>query len=234
MGYKNLREWMKKLESEGELKRVKAEVDWNEEIGAITRKVYSKRGPSLLFENIKGYKHNVSTKLFTGGLQTIGRIAMMLDLPKDTHIKKITEVVRERFKNPLETKLVKDGPIRENIIKGKNIDLYQFPVPKWHYMDGGRYINTFCGVVTKDPDTRITNVGLYRGMIHNKDEIGVLLVPGQGWGTHYLKYQEKKNLCRWQSCTDMMIPFLLAQQLPYQEILTSTRLWELCARSLWN
>jgi 4-hydroxy-3-polyprenylbenzoate decarboxylase len=193
MGYKNLREWIKRLESEGELKHIDAEVDWNEEIGAITRKVYSKRGPALLFENIKGHKGTISTKLFTGGLLTIGRVAMMLDLPKETDIKNLIEVVRQRFKNPVEPKQVKDGPIKENIIRGADIDLFQFPVPKWHYLDGGRYINTFCGVVTKDPETGIRNVGLYRGMILDKDEIGVLLVPGQGWGVHYLKYQELKK-----------------------------------------
>ncbi len=193
MGYKNLREWMDKLESEGELKRVKAEVDWEQEIGAITRKVYSKRGPALLFENIKGHSDTISTKLFTGGLQTIGRVAMMLGLPKETHIRDITETVRQRFKNPLEVKLVKDGPVKENVITGADTDLYQFPVPTWHYLDGGRYINTFCGVVTRDPETGATNVGLYRGMILDKNKIGVLLVPGQGWGVHYLKYQEMKK-----------------------------------------
>jgi len=193
MGYKNLREWMKKLESEGELKHIRSEVDWNEEIGAIIRKVYSKRGPTLLFENIKGYRDTLSTKLFTGGLQTVSRIAMMLGLPKETHIKEVTEVVRQRFKNPIEPIMIKRGPVKENIIKGKDIDLYQFPVPKWHYLDGGRYINTFCGVVTKDPENGIINVGLYRGMILDKDDIGVLLVPGQGWGVHYLKYQALKK-----------------------------------------
>ena len=192
MGYKNLREWIDKLESEGELKRIKAEIDWRGELGALTRKVYSKRGPALMFENIKDYKDGICTKLFSGGLASRSRIAMMLGLPRETRIRDLVEVVRQRFKNPIEPNMVKMGPVKQNIIK-TNIDLYQFPVPKWHYLDGGRYINTFCGVVTKDPETGITNVGLYRGMIVNKDEIGVLLVPGQGWGLHYLKYQQMKK-----------------------------------------
>lgn len=50
MGYNNLREWIDKLESEGELKRVKAEVDWRGELGAITRKVFTKRGPAVLLK----------------------------------------------------------------------------------------------------------------------------------------------------------------------------------------
>lgn len=188
MGYRNLREWIGRLEAEGELRRVRAEVDWRSEVGAITRKVFSKRGPALLFENIKDYQDGPCTSLFTGGLATKSRIAMMLGLPKDTRMKDIVEVTRKAFKNPIEPIIVGSGPVKENIVKA-GIDLNKFPVPVWHYLDGGRYINTFCGIVTSDPDTGITNVGLYRGMIVDKDEIGVLLVPGQGWGLHYQKYQ---------------------------------------------
>ncbi|MGA3209262.1 MAG: UbiD family decarboxylase [Syntrophales bacterium] len=192
MGYKNLRKWIETLEGANELTRVKAEVDWNGEIGAITRKVFSNRGPALLFENIKDYKNGTCTRLFTGGLATKNRIAMMLDLPTSTRMKDLVEVVRNRFKNPIEPRIVEDGPVKENV-HTSGIDLLKFPVPKWHDLDGGRYINTFCGVVTKDPQTGITNVGLYRGMILNKNKIGVLLVPAQGWGIHYLKYQALKK-----------------------------------------
>ena len=45
----------RQTESEGELKRVSVEVDWNLELGGIARKVMSNSGPALLFENIKGY-----------------------------------------------------------------------------------------------------------------------------------------------------------------------------------
>ena len=83
MGY-NLREWIDKLESEGELKRVKAEVDWRGELAAITRKVFTKRGPAVLFENIKDYKNGLCSKLFIGGLATKSRIAMNLGLPRET------------------------------------------------------------------------------------------------------------------------------------------------------
>ncbi len=38
---KDYREWLDLLESNGQLRRIKAEVDWNEEIGAITRMVMS-------------------------------------------------------------------------------------------------------------------------------------------------------------------------------------------------
>ena len=56
------------LEKEGELRRITAEVDWDREIGAIARRVLEKKGPALLFENIKGYRTGRCTKLFVSGL----------------------------------------------------------------------------------------------------------------------------------------------------------------------
>ncbi len=37
-------------------------------------------------------------------------------------------------------------------------------------MDGGRYINTWCGVVTMNPDSGEHNVGMYRGMVSGKNK----------------------------------------------------------------
>ena len=52
---KDLRTWLSRIEEEGELKRIQAEVDWDEEIGGITRRVFDMKeeGPALLFEKIK-------------------------------------------------------------------------------------------------------------------------------------------------------------------------------------
>src|SRR4030067_3814132 len=102
----NLREWIDRLESEGELKRVKTEVDWRGELAAITRKVLSKRGPALLFENIKDHKTGLCTKLFTGGLATRSRIAMNLGLTRETPMKDLVETVRQSFKKPIDPKIV--------------------------------------------------------------------------------------------------------------------------------
>ncbi len=45
MAFTDLREWIERLESDGDLKRVPAEVDWNLELGGIARTVMSKSGP---------------------------------------------------------------------------------------------------------------------------------------------------------------------------------------------
>lgn len=97
--------------------------------------------------------------------------------------------LREAFKNPIPPRVVDSGPVKENIIEGNDIDLYELPVPKWHGGDGGRYIDTFCGVVTQDKVTGRDNVGLYRGQIVDRDKIAKLLVPSQGWGGHMEEYK---------------------------------------------
>src|SRR5262249_59910090 len=59
---------------------------------------------------------------------------------------------------------VANGPVFENQNFGDDINLLQFPAPKWHEHDGGNYIGTGCVVMTKDPDSGRGNVGFYRGM----------------------------------------------------------------------
>lgn len=187
---KDLRTWIEKLEAEEELKRIKTQVDWNGEIAEIQRRALEEREPALLFENIKGYENTWCRKLFMGGLIKGSYVALMLGLSKDASRQDIRQLLRRRLKEPIEPERVDTGPVKENIIKGNDVDLFQLPVPKWHPLDGGRYINTWCGVVTRDPDNGKYNVGLYRGMIISRDKIGVFLVPAQGWGAHYAKYQQ--------------------------------------------
>ncbi len=187
---RDLRAWMAQLDAEGELKRITAKVDWDDEISQIIRKVYIQSGPALLFENIKDHGATFSRKLFTNGLGTQSRVNLMLGLPKDTPPAETVRTIRKRMKKPLEPVRVKTGPVKENIIRGKDVDLFEIPVPKWHPLDNGRYINTFNATVTRDPDTGQNNAGVYRGTILSKNKIGVLLMPMKDWGITYSKYQE--------------------------------------------
>lgn len=186
---RDLREWIAQLEAAGELKRVQAKVDWDGEIGAITRVTFALAGPALLFENIKDYEAGRCTRLLVGGAATRGRVAMALGLPKDTPIKDLVSHARTLFRQGLPPVRVKAGPVKENILNADQVNLYDFPVPRWQPQDGGRYIDTCCAVITKDPDTGVPNVGIYRGMIAGKNEIAKLLVINQHWGQHFAKYR---------------------------------------------
>jgi len=190
MAYKGLREWIQLLESEGELARVKAKVDWDLELGGIVQEVFDRGGPALLFENIKDYENTICKKLFTGSLQNYRRIALMMDLPKDTPPQEIIKIYMQRLKRPIKPVSVKTGPVKKNVVSGDEVDLYQFPTPKWRNLDGGRYIGTCDGVVTKDPISGWVNVGLYRRMIHNKNQTGITIIPGQHNWMHWRAYRK--------------------------------------------
>jgi UbiD family decarboxylase len=138
---------------------------------------------------MKDHETTMSTKLFTNGLGTPARWNLMMGLPKDTPHPDTIRTIRDRISDPLPPVHVQSGPVKDHIIKGADVDLFQIPVPKWHPLDGGRYINTFNGAITRDPDTGMHNVGLYRGMISGRNKIGVFMVPHKDWGIVYEKYK---------------------------------------------
>ena len=186
---KDLRDWIDQLRKEGDLKEISCEVDWNDEIADIERKVLDENGPALLFTNIKDYHDTICKKFFIGSLGSWRKIAWALGLPPDTPPSELMREQRKLSHQPIKPAVVKTGPVKENIIEEKDVDLFQFPVPKYHELDGGRYISTFNGVVTKDPETGWVNVGLYRGMVHeDAKSIGILLVGSSDWGKMASKY----------------------------------------------
>lgn len=190
MAYKDLREWIKTLEYEGDLVRVKEEVDWNLEVGGILQENCERYGPALLFENIKDHKDTICRKLLVGSITTYPRIALMMGVDKDTPYLELIKIWKKRQKKPIKPVITDTGPCKENILKGDEVDLFQFPTPKWHDLDGGRYIGTFDGVVTRDPETDWTNVGLYRQMIHDKNSTSMSLAQGQHIWLHWRKYRK--------------------------------------------
>jgi len=190
MAYDDLREWIDTLEKEEELTRVKAKVDWDLEIGGIVQEVFDKNGPALLFENIKDHEDTLSKKLFVGSLQSYSRIALMMGLPKDTPPKELIRIYMERLEKPIKPVLVKTGPVKKNVIPSDEADLFQFPAPKWRDRDGGRFIGTCDGVVTKDPETGWVNIGLYRRQILDRNHTGITIIPGQHNWMHWRKHRK--------------------------------------------
>jgi 4-hydroxy-3-polyprenylbenzoate decarboxylase len=217
MSFMDLREWIALLEKDGELRRIRAEVDWDRELGALSRRVLEKKGPALLFENIKGYQQGRCTRLFTGGLSSRGRLALALGFPKDADNAELVQHVMRKNREAIAPVIVPTGPVKEHVVTGDAVDQTEFPVPRWHAKEGGRYIHTFSGIVTRDPDTRVMNVGIYRGMIGRKDTAPMLLIKGgQHWGLHFGKHAARGEpmpvacVIGW----DPIMPFLAGSPLP--------------------
>jgi len=185
----DLRSWIATLEAADQLKRISTRVDWDEEIGAVTRANMALRGPALIFENIRDHTDTLCTQLMTCGLSTRERVALMAGLSPDISDKDLVRHFKDRYRNPLPPVAVDSGPVKANVLRDNQIDLGQFPAPRWYGADGGRYIDTYCGVVTHDPETDRANVGLYRGMIAGRNKIAKLMLPTQGWGGHFGKHR---------------------------------------------
>ena len=217
MGFLDMRQWLSQLEQHGELRRIKAEVNWDRELGAVARRVLEKRGPALLFENIKDYQSGRCTKVFVSGLGARSRLALALGFPADVTNRELVQHVMKMNRQTIAPRFVDTGPVKEVIVRGDAVDQTEFPVPKWHYLEGGRYIHTFSAIVTKDPDTGVMNVGVYRGMIGRKNTAPFLLIKGgQHWGAHFLKWAARGQPMP-VACIigyDPILPFLAGSPLP--------------------
>ena len=71
------------------------------------------------------------------------------------------------------------APVNEIVLRDNEIDLTQFPAPKFWPGDGGRYIGTGNITLTRNPDTGRINVGCYRQMLHGPRRVGLYCSPGK-------------------------------------------------------
>jgi len=193
---RDLRGWIDQVEKLGELKRIDG-ADWDVEIGAITEMGHHRgeQSKALLFDNIKDYPKGY--RVLSNTLNTVKRIATTLHM--DTNYRRL-EFVKDIKRHISEVDyikpdVVKDGPVMQNVFEGKDIDMWKFPTPKWHELDGGRYIGTGSIDITVEPDEGWVNLGTYRVMIHDSDTLGFYISPGkQG------RIMREKYFARGQSC----------------------------------
>ncbi len=191
IGYVDLREWIEGARELGEIREVKG-LSWQEEIGMAAELVmHDEKAPCVIFEDVPGTLKGsrVLVNFFGGKRQN-----MTLGFPTSLNKLELTEGFREHFMSTLKRippKVVKSGPILENVLTGKDIDITKFPTPKWHEVDGGRYIGTGSYNVTRDPDENWVNCGTYRVMVHDEKSVGFYISPGKHGRIHRDKYMAK-------------------------------------------
>ena len=114
---KELGDFIRRCEEEGELQRIKKEVDWYLELGTIAKLSEERKGPALLFENVKGFDIPVLTSAFT----TTKRFAIALDMPIESSICDMAkEWMQLTIKKPVQAKVVdqKDAAVCEMVVEG--------------------------------------------------------------------------------------------------------------------
>jgi len=172
----DLRDFVAQCEKVGQLKRVKAEVDWDLEISHVAKVVEEKSGPALLFEKVKGY----TSPVLTGAFGTTQRLAVILGKDPNLSMVQLTkEWVNTAVKALTPAKEVKDGPIFENNSQSQKVNTFAFPSPKFYELDGGRYFGTAVFMVIQDPETGDINLGTYRMGILDEKSVGVQILKGK-------------------------------------------------------
>lgn len=182
MPFRDLGEFLEALEERGELIRIPNWIDPRFEVGAINRLLVEQRGPAVLFENVKGSPAPVVTFLF--GSQNRIDIAFGTESQEET-VKKYLKAMESDWPRPV---VVDTGPCKENIIADPDLTR-DIPNIIWGELDGGPYV-TLPLVVTRDRAREKRNVGIYRIMIREPKEAGILIVPTQHIGMMYAEYEQ--------------------------------------------
>jgi 4-hydroxy-3-polyprenylbenzoate decarboxylase len=191
MGYTDLREFIRALEKNKELKRIPFEVDPILEITEFADRAVKTGGPALLFEKPKGF--NIPVLINSMASMRRMEIAMQVD-NVDEVAARIVEFL-EMSKNRPEglvgklkmlpklaemgsffPKIVTKAPCQE-IVKTENFSLLDYPILKCWPDDGGHYI-TLPLVFSKNPETGKRNCGMYRIQVYDER------TTGMHWQTH--------------------------------------------------
>jgi 4-hydroxy-3-polyprenylbenzoate decarboxylase len=196
VAYRDLREFLAKLEKEGELARISAPVDPILEITEITDRVTRAGGPALLFErptgssipvvtNLLGSHRRMNLALEVDALDDVaGRIRSFLDFQSPQGLfEKIKMLPKLAELGKFFPQSVKNGPCQE-VVRKDDFSLHYFPVLQCWPQDGGRYI-TWPMVITKNPETGKRNVGTYRMQVFDERTTGMHWQTQKHGAEHY-------------------------------------------------
>jgi 4-hydroxy-3-polyprenylbenzoate decarboxylase len=192
------------LEKNGQLLRIKEEVDPYLEMAAIHLKVYAAGGPAILFEKVKGSKYRAVSNIF-GTLErsefifrnTLQHVRNLIDLKNDP-----ASAIKKPFKNMATLfaglkALPLKNPVKKPVLF-EEISISDIPQIVHWPMDGGAYV-TLPQVYTEDidkPGIMNGNLGMYRIQLSGNDyimnkEIGLHYQLHRGIGVHQTKANAK-------------------------------------------
>ncbi len=193
-----LSDFLRYLEKNGELHRIKNEIDPDLESTEIAIRALKQNKPALLFENPKGSKYPLAMNI----LASERRIELALGMHPEELGEKLIEFMEQAMPPSMNTilgnkQIVKrlissrpkriSGGLAQEIVDTPNLS--QFPIQKCWPNDGGRFV-TLGQVFTYDPLTKKRNVGIYRMQLFDDSSTGMHWQIQKGGGFHY--YQAQK------------------------------------------
>jgi 4-hydroxy-3-polyprenylbenzoate decarboxylase len=207
MYYKDLRDFMQRLEERGELRRIAHEIDPHLEMTEICDRTLRAGGPALLFENPGGHTIPVLGNLFgtparvalamgaesTEALRDIGRLLAMLKEPEAPQGMKDAWQKLPLYKKVLDMapKVVKNAPCQEHIIEAEAVDLARLPIQTCWPEDAGPLI-TWALVVTRGPYKPRLNLGIYRQQVIGRNRVIMRWLAQRGGALDYRDWCEAR------------------------------------------
>ena len=197
MAYKDLQAFVKAIEKSGELRRVGVPLDPYLEIAEVTDRVSKTAGPAVLFEKVKGSRFPVLTNAFGSSkrmnlaLQVESLEALAAHIETFLEIKKPGGIIEKlkllpklaRMAN-IFPKEVSNAPCQDVVLTGDDVDLSIMPVLTTWPGDAGPFI-TLPLVITKNPETGVRNMGMYRMQVFDKNTTGMHWHKHKGGAYHY-------------------------------------------------
>jgi len=183
--FEDLRGYLSHLEEQGQLLRVKEEVEAKFEIAAGIRKTSDVEGPALLFENVKGFP---GWRVLGGLFATRKLVALGLGVPQDQMLERYLTLEDKR----IPPEMVSSGPVKEIKWTGAQVDLSKLPIVTHARKDCGPYV-TIGVQVGKDPETHIRNLSIHRMLVLGKDKLSLWAPADHHLGRMILKAEEKNR-----------------------------------------
>jgi len=175
MTHRTMRDFLAALEKKGLLRRIARPVDRSWEPAALVKWMYQalpeEKRFGMFFEKVRGCEIPIVTAAL--GANTAA-YATALGVEADG----INDAWARACHNPIPPKVVDKAPCQEVVITGKDVRLSTLPIPVWTPgKDKGPYITT--NTVTRDHDTGIQNMGVYRTMVRDETNLVSNLGPGR-------------------------------------------------------
>ncbi|OGL10126.1 MAG: hypothetical protein A3I14_13195 [Candidatus Rokubacteria bacterium RIFCSPLOWO2_02_FULL_73_56] len=161
-----------------EFRIVSREVDPAYELTALVVKLEreARRRPVLLFERVKGTNFPVLTNLHASRPRLAAAMGVA---PAETQARYL-----EAMEKPLPPKVVATGPVKEVVLTGEKINLYDLPQIVHHEGDAGPYFTAAISFA-KDPTTETWNCAYNRLMVKGRDRTSIHLTTGKHlWEFH--------------------------------------------------
>lgn len=202
------------LEHSRRLRRVGKFVDKDWELACIARwameSTAEKDAYAILFEHVEHHSSPVVVNLYL----TAEMYASALGVTADA----ILEHWASSLERPLKPVLVNSAPVEEIVHFKSEADLLSIPAPIWTPgKDAGPYLSA-ANVITKDPETGIQNMGIYRMQIHDSTHAGLYFGGKMQHGAiHLKKYAERHQPMPVAAVIGAapVVTFAAAAKLPY-------------------